>query len=548
MNHLVEYYNTIKSGRKRASKWIIKEYAKYIPIINGEDPEYHYVEKYSDHFIYFCEHYCYQSKDRFVGQPIKLLDWEKAMAVAIYGIRHRVTNQRMITDVVLEIAKKNGKSSLLSCIILYEAHKKGQEIYSASSTKDMASIIFNECANMLKQSPDLQRRLKKRQYDIINTVEGNFSKFMPLPNTPDALDGKFPTVVVLDEFWLLEIPLYTILKNGQLLVDEPLFIMIGTAGNIRGKLFDEQIAYAKQLVSGVLENKHQLSLLYELDSPDEIDDPENWIKANPSMGELIKLEKLQLAYEKAKNTPKTLNEWKTKHLNIIGKASIDNYYDWDKFHNLQDFDIKQFKGKYACAGFDLSRTNDLTAFCVTWYNRKDKKFYVKTQYWCTEEFYNKMLDDGRLNNSFRYWYENGYLKIAGKNLIDYKEIVKYANDLVKKGVVLRYIGYDSYSAPYLVQEMDAEGFRIGECLNPVIQGFKTLSVPFQYLSSQLNTKNVVYSNPIDEWCISNVSVEQDRNGNYLPSKKSSLQKIDGYACMLNSFVMITQHENDILED
>lgn len=548
MNYIIEYFDKIESGEIRACKWIKKEYAKYIPIINGEDPEYHYVEKFADHIIKFCETYCYQSKDKFVGKPIKLLLWEKAMLSIIYGFRHRVTNQRMITDVVLEIAKKNGKSSLLSCIILYEAHKRGQEIYSASSTKDMASIIFNECANMLKQSPDLQRRLKKRQYDIINTVEGNFSKFMPLPNTPDALDGKFPTTVVLDEFWLLEIPLYTILKNGQLLVDEPLFIMIGTAGNIRGKLFDEQIAYAKQLISGVLENKHQVSLLYELNSPDDINDPKNWIMANPSMGELIKLETLQLAYEKAKNTPKTLNEWKTKHLNIIGKASIDNYYDWDKFHNLQDFDIKQFKGKYACAGFDLSRTGDLTAFCVTWYNRKDKKFYVKTQYWCTEEFYNKMLDDGRLNNSFRYWYENGYLKIAGKNLIDYKEIVKYANDLVKKGIVLRYIGYDSYSAPYLVQEMDAEGFRIGECLNPVIQGFKTLSVPFQYLSSQLNTKNVVYSNPIDEWCISNVSVEQDRNGNYLPSKKSSLQKIDGYACMLNSFVMITQHENDILED
>lgn len=547
MNYILEYINEFTSGRIRVSKWIKKEYEKYIPIINGEDPEYWFNDKYANHFIRFCEEYCYQSKDKFVGKKIKLLLWEKAMVSVIYGIRHRETNQRMITDVVLEIAKKNGKSSLLSCIILYEMLKKGQEIYSASSTRDMASMIFNECANMLKQSPDLQAKLKKRQFDIINTVEGNFSKFMPLPNTPDALDGKFPTVVVLDEFWLLQIPLYTILKNGQLLVDEPLFIMIGTAGNIRGALYDEQVAYAKQLISGVLENKHQLSLLYELDSPEEIDDPSNWIKANPSMGELIKLEKLQLAYEKAKNTPKTLNEWKTKHLNIIGKSSIDNYYDWDKFNNLQDFDIKQFKGQYACAGFDLSRTGDLTAFNVTWFNHKDKKFYSKTQYWCTEEFYNKMLDDGRLNTSFRYWQEKGYLKIAGKNLIDYKEIVKYANDLVKKGVVLRYIGYDSYSAPYLVQEMDAEGFRIGECLVSVVQGFKTLSVPFQYLASQLNSRNIVYSNPMDEWCISNVSVEKDRNGNYLPSKKSNLQKVDGHACLLNAFVMITQHENEILE-
>lgn len=543
MNYIVEYYNAIMSGEIRTNKWVKKEYEKYIAIVDGADDEYWLVEKYANHIIQFCETYCYQSKDKFVGTPIKLLLWEKAMLSIIYGIRHRITNQRMITDVVLEIAKKNGKSSLLSCIILYELLRKGQEIYSASSTKDMASMIFNECANMLEQSPDLQKRLKKRQFDIVNTVEGNFSKFRPLPNTPDVLDGKFPTVVVLDEFWLLDVPLYTILKNGQLLVDEPLFIMIGTAGNKREGLFDEQVAYAKQLISGVLENKHQLSLLYELDNPDEINDPQNWIKANPSMEELISLEKLQLAYEKAKNTPKTLNEWKTKHLNIIGKATIDNYYDWDKFHNLQEFDIKQFKGKYALAGFDLSRTNDLTAFNTTWYNAKDDKYYVKTQYWCTEEFYEKMLDDGRLNSSFRYWYDNGYLKIAGKNLIDYKEIVKYANDLVKKGVILRYIGYDSYSAPYLVQEMDAEGFKVGDCLEAVIQGFKTLSVPFQNLSSLLNARKIVYSNPMDEWCISNVSVEKDRNGNYLPSKKSNIKKIDGFACLLNAFVELTRHDD-----
>lgn len=546
MNYISEYYSDITEGRIKANRWIKKEYAKYIPIINDEDPEYWFSEKHADHVIYFCENFCYQSKDKFVGQKIKLLPWEKAMLSAIYGCRHRDTGRRMITDVILEIAKKNGKSSLLSCIIMYEMNKKGQEIYSASATKDMASMIFNECANMLKQSPELQTRLKKRQYDIINTVEGNFSRFAPLPNTPDALDGKFPTVVVLDEFWLLQIPLYTILKNGQILVDEPLFIMIGTAGNIREGLYDEQISYAKQVITGVVQNRHQLSLLYELDDPEEINDPSNWIKANPSMGELIKLEKLQLAYEQAKNTPKTLNEWKTKHLNIIGKAGIDNYYDFDKFNNCNEFDIKRFKGQLALGGLDLSRTRDLTAFNVTWYDKKEKKFYVKTQYWCTEDFYNQMLDDSRLSASFRYWYEKGYLRVAGKNLIDYQEIVKYVNDLVKKGIILRYIGYDSYSASYLVHALDDEGFRIGDCLNPVIQGYKTLSVPFQYLASQLNSRNIIYSNPMDEWCISNVSVEKDRNGNLLPSRRSNLQKVDGHAVLLNAFVMLTQHENEFI--
>ena len=546
MNFIEEYFNKITSGEIVANKWVKKEYVKFIPIIEDKDPEFWFSEKHANHFIRFCETYCFQSKDSFTGKKIKLLLWEKAAASVIYGMRRRDNNKRMITDVLIEIAKKNGKSTLISCIVLYELQKKGQEIYSASSTKDMASMIFNECANMLKQSPELQTALKKRQYDIINTKEGNFSRFMPLPNTPDMLDGKFPTVVVLDEFWLLQIPLYTILKNGQILVEEPLFIMIGTAGNVREGLFDEQISYAKQIVNGVIENRYQFSLLYELDDPNEINDPTNWIKANPSMGDLIKLDKLKLAYEQAKNTPKTLNEWKTKHLNIIGKSGIDNYYDWDKFHNLQDFDVKKFRGQYACAGYDLSRTGDLTAFAVLWYNKKDGKYYVKTQYWCTEDFYNKMLDDSRLSESYRYWHDKGYLRLAGKNLIDYREIVKYVNELVKMGIVLRFIGYDSYSAPYLVHELNDEGFLLNECQIPVIQGYKTLSVPFQFLESQLNNRNIVYSNPMDEWCISNVSVEQDRNGNLLPAKRNSLQKIDGHAVLLNAFVMLTQHKNEII--
>ena len=548
-SYIEEYYNLISTGKILANRRVVKEYAKIIPIIKGDDSKYYYNHKLAEKPIEFAERFCRQSKDKWVGEPVNYLLWQKAMFSAIFGIVERETDKRKFTDLFLLVAKKNGKTTGLAPVILYLLLQKGQEIYSAANGLAQANIIYNETDNMLNQSSSLQSRLRKRQFRLENITKGNFSTFRALANNPTKLDGKMPTVVILDEVHELYQSLYGILKRGQISVEEPLFLMVTTKGFVREGLFDEQYQAACKYVDGALKNEHQLSLLYEFDDPNEFYDEDCWIKSNPSLGSLITIEQLRKQVADAKAMPKLMNEVRTKHFNL-GGASATTYFELDLFRNNDRFDLKKFKGEHAIGGFDLSRTNDLTAFSTMLWDRKLKRYCVETMYWISENYYKRILNDGRLSTSYRAWVEQGYIRIAGVNEIDYTAIIEYVNEIVKKyGIVYRWIYYDSYAATYLVNDFDKNGYKAGVCLIPAIQGFKTLSVPFQLLTAELNNKNICYNdNPVTEWCISNVGVDIDRNGNELPKKADSKNemKIDGFATILNCFVGIVAHRSEFI--
>lgn len=549
MTYIEEYYELISTGKIPANKRVIKEYGKVVDIIKGKSDVYYYNDKLGTKPVEFAERFCKQSKDEWVGKPIQLLLWQKAFISAVFGIVEKGTDKRKYTDVFLLVAKKNGKTTVLAPIILYLLLQRGHYIYSAANSVQQALIVWNETANMLAQSDLLQGRLKKRQFEILNTQPKNFSKFRAVANNPSKLDGLLPTDVVLDEIHELYQSLYGILKRGQVSVSEPLFFMLTTKGFVREGLFDEQYKYACQLVDGSLQNEHQLSLLYEFDNPEEFNNEEMWIKANPSLGQILTIDKLRKQVESARGMPKLMNEVRTKHFNI-GGATATGYFEYDAIHNEEKFDWKKYKGSYVIGSFDLSRTNDLTAFGTMVYDCKQKKYFFDAMYFISEDFYNKMVTNSKLAGSYQKWVADGYIRIAGKNIIDHKAIADYADEMVKKyGLIYRYIYYDSYAAPYLVEDFNSRGYRDGDCLTKCVQGYKTLSVPFQIMGAELNNKNIVYNdNPVTIWCLTNMAVDVDRNGNELPKKPDGKNemKIDGEAAMLNCMVGMVEHKQEFI--
>ena len=545
MTYIEEYYNKIMSGEIQASKWVKKQYQMIIPIVRDEDKEYMYDDKKGSVRIEFGERFCKLSKDDWNGQPMEFLLWQKAATQAIYGIVHRSTGLRKYQNVTIVVAKKNGKSTMMDPLVIFELMRKGQEIYSAADALQQSKIIFEEVHRMITQSPALKTKLKKRQFDIVNKADGNFSKFQPLANTPTVLDGKYPTMIVFDEFWNQpNNALYSILKNGMVSVKEPLFFMISTKGNVRLGLFDEQYDFAKKVLEGVIKDETQFSLIYELDKEEELYDETKYVKANPSIPYLLTTDRLKAKLEEGRMKPRTMAEIKMKHFNI-GAQKAEGIFDYEKIKNEETIDYKEHRREMVVGGCDMSRTNDLTAWADLWWSNKYKKYFANIQMWCTQDFYDKILMDTKLAESFKAWHEEGWLKIAGKALIDHKEIIKHVNDNIKKyGWIYRFIGYDSYSSTGFVSDMIAEGFREKECMIPVIQGFKTLSVPLQGLIAELNEHNIVYNNnPMFEWCLTNVTQETDRNGNMMPKKTTNAQKIDGFAALLNAFTIFQNNQN-----
>lgn len=550
MTWIEEYLAEGEAGRINIPKRVKKQYKALLPIIRGEDPRWYYNEKLANKPIEFGERFCRQSKDEWRGQPIKYLLWQKAALSAIYGIVERGTDLRKHQRVFILVGKKNGKTTMVAPIALYETARKGNEVYSAANALQQSRIIWTEAANMLEQSPQLKSMLKKRQYDIKNIRKDGFSVFMPLANTPNLLDGKLPKVVILDEVHELYQDLYDILYNGQISVRDPLFLMLTTKGYVREGLFDSEYKNSCDIIDGLIEDERKFSLLYELDSPLDWLNEDNWQQANPSIGTIMTYEAMRTTVRNALAKPQSLNAVKVKHFNL-GGISGDAYFEYDDINNEATFDLKKYKGYDAIGGFDLSLTNDLTSYTTVIYDDKRREFLVDTMFWISSDFYSKVIQDARMGNVWRAWVDNGYIRVAGVNSIDHKEIVRYVNDMVNKyRLVYRWIYYDAYAARYLVSDMNDEGYKEGVCLIRCHQGSKTLSVPFQRLDAELRAKRINYNNnPVMKWCLTNVAVEEDtRNKNLLPCKAghNNMRKIDGFATLLNAFVGVTDHYNEFV--
>ena len=550
MTWIEEYLAEGEAGRINIPKRVKKQYKALLPIIRGEDPRWYYNEKLANKPIEFGERFCRQSKDEWRAQPIKYLLWQKAALSAIYGIVERGTDLRKHQRVFILVGKKNGKTTMVAPIALYETARKGNEVYSAANALQQSRIIWTEAANMLEQSPQLKSMLKKRQYDIKNIRKDGFSVFMPLANTPNLLDGKLPKVVILDEVHELYQDLYDILYNGQISVRDPLFMMLTTKGYVREGLFDSEYKNSCDIIDGLIEDERKFSLLYELDNPLDWLNEDNWQQANPSIGTIMTYEAMRTTVRNALAKPQSLNAVKVKHFNL-GGISGDAYFEYDDINNEATFDLKKYKGYDAIGGFDLSLTNDLTSYTTVIYDDKRREFLVDTMFWISSDFYSKVIQDARMGNVWRAWVDNGYIRVAGVNSIDHKEIVRYVNDMVNKyRLVYRWIYYDAYAARYLVSDMNDEGYKEGVCLIRCHQGSKTLSVPFQRLDAELRAKRINYNNnPVMKWCLTNVAVEEDtRNKNLLPCKAghNNMRKIDGFATLLNAFVGVTDHYNEFV--
>lgn len=538
-NYIKEYYEKIVKGDIVTSKRVKAVYKGLVYDI--ENPgKYHFDEKKALRPIEFIERFCKQSKGEWSGKPIKLELFQKAFISALFGFVDS-KGLRRYKETFFLVGRKNGKSTLLSGISLYMlvADKEpGSEVYSIATKKDQAKIIFNEALNMVKQSPELRKLLKKRKTDLY--FPNTMSKFEPLGKNSDSLDGLNSHMVVMDELHAVkDRNLYEVMKQSMSARRQPLMVMITTSGTVQGCIYDDMYEYASKVADGIIKDNTFLSIMYELDNKEEWRDPKAWAKANPSLGRIKKLSDIEEKVKRAKVDPKTLSGVLCKDFNI--KQTLNSaWLTYDQLNNMETFNLEAFKGSYAIFGADLSKTLDLTS--VTMLIPGRKKNYVEQMYWLPKDNFNEHIKDGHI--PYDKWHEMGLLRLCEGNQINYSDITSWILEMVNTyEITPLWVYYDSWSASYWVEEMQSYGFNMVKC----IQGMKTLSLPLDRLEADLEANKVVYNNnPLLKWCLSNTEVKMDVNGNRQPIKGSNKRmKIDGTASLLNCYVGLNEHLNDI---
>lgn len=497
-NWILTYYQKVKDGSIEVGRWIvlILEY-----IVKGlESKQFFYDQKKANEVIEWIEEHAFHTEGPMAPGKLKLELWEKAFIAAMYGIVDE-GGQRQFREVVLIVARKNGKSLLASAIAKYEWWKGGYgaKIYNIAPKLAQADIIYNNIWQMTLLDPEYQE-LKE---EVSEKDEHNKSVkdttvlprhrqtdlFIPAQNamvtkiafSAKKSDGFNPSFCICDEVAAWEgdpgLKQYEVMKSGMGARPEAILLSCSTAGYVNDGIYDELLKRSTRFLLGDSKEKKLLPFLYMIDDVEKWNDINELRKSNPNLGVSVSVDYLLEEIAVAEGSLSKKAEFITKYCNLKQNSSLA----WLDAHVVEgmtgeQLSLEDFRSSYCVAGIDLSQTTDLTSAVVV--IEKGGELYVISKFWLPEE----KIDEATARDGVPYniYIQRGLLDVSGGNFVDYHDCYNWLTMLVEQYEILPLkIGYDRFSAQYLVQDLNGYGFQTddvyqGDNLWPVLQEMEGL--------------------------------------------------------------------------
>lgn len=466
------YWHEIKSGQAVVGQWIRRLYEI---IVGGlQDGTYCFSAKEANRAIEFIESFCHHQAGR--NDLLKLELWQKAAVSLIFGVLDPGDGLRQFREVVLIVARKNGKSIFASAICAYMAYLDGEygaQIYNLAPKLEQAAIVYEATYRMIQQEAELAALAVKRRSDIY--LEGSNTTIRPLAFNAKKADGFNPQLVVCDEIaaWPAEQGLkqYEVMKSALGARRQPLILSISTAGYINDGPYDELLKRSTAWLLGSSKERRLLPILYIIDDVSKWDDIEELRKSNPNMGVSVTEDFFREEIAIAASSMSKRAEFLTKYCNIKQNSSAA-WLPWEVVDAAcgDHRELEQFRGCYCVGGIDLSQTTDLTSCCVV--IEKEGKLYVLSKFFMPANKVDELAE--REGVPYRIYISQNLIQESGENYVDYNDCFNWFRALVEDYEILPLqVGYDRYSAQYLVQQMQQYGFHMddvyqGENLTPVI--------------------------------------------------------------------------------
>lgn len=492
---------------------------------------YEFHSKYAQHVLKFIGTLRH-TKGPDAGKPLILEPFQIFIICAVYGFRSKKDlNKRMVTDVIIYIPRKAGKSTLTAAIALYELGfgEAGAEVYSLATTRDQAGIVFTAATGFIDaMPPDIAALYSAGRHQIMKSGDAQ-SMFKALSRDAKKTgDGLNPSCAIIDEAaQIVDRNSIEVLHSGMVARQNPLRVYITTASFTKETKFYEDMVMVQNMLTGeATDNPHWFGLLYSLDPGDDWRDPKTWAKANPMHGISVFEDAIAQRAEEAKHKPAALNEFLCKTLNLYVSANsawVDRAF-WD---DNQCKITEERVPESVFMGFDLAATRDLNAVC-TLKRFADDDFEAEFKFFLPEAGY--ALIPKHYADIFRNAVNSGILHITQGNVMDDREISDYILKQHEK-YDLREVGFDAYNAANLVA-------RLNDAVLPVKkvgQGMAVLSNPSKHVEKlMLNYKIKHDGNPFVGWQLGNCEVYEDVNGNVKIRKNEAdkAAKVDGIISLI----------------
>lgn len=541
-NYILQYYQGVQDGSIIVGRWIRIWYGY---IVRGlEEGLFFFDPKKANKAIKFIETFCHHCEGR--DDLLILSLWQKALVSVLFGLLDRNGN-RQFREAVVIVARKQGKTLFASAIIAYMAYLDGEygaKVYCLAPKLEQANIVYDNFYQMLGKEPELAALAKKRRSDIY-IAEYN-SSVKPIAFNAKKSDGFNPHLVICDEIasWQGDQGLkqYEVMKSALGARRQPLVLSISTAGYINDGIYDELIKRCTSFLLGSSKEKRLAPFLYMIDDVDKWNDINELQKANPNLGVSVSVDYLLEEIAIAEGSLSKRAEFITKYCNIKQNSS-QAWLDYKTVERTRSeaLRLEDFRDSYCVGGIDLSQTTDLTSCCVV--IERKKRLFVFSHFFMPESrLADATAEDGVPYDLFR---QQGFLSLSGENYVDYKDCFAWFRRLIEEYEIYPLkVGYDRYSAQYLVEDMKQYGFHMddvyqGHNLTPVIREFEGIIKDGTICTGD---------NELLKAHLLNVALKADTETQKVkPVKLSARARIDGAMALLDAMTVRQKWYGDIGE-
>lgn len=371
-------------------------------------------------------------------------------------------------------------------------------------------------------------KLASTKKGIENFLTGSLVEIRPM--TIDKLQGLNSRINTVDE-WLsgdVREDVIGALEQGASKNDDYLIVAVSSEGTVRNGPGDTIKMELMDILKGDYVNPHVSIWWYKLDSIDEVNDPDMWLKANPNLGKTVTYETYQLDVERAEKAPAVRNDILAKRFGI----PMEGYTYYFTYEETLPHRKKEYWGMPCSLGADLSQGDDFCSFTFM-FPLRNGCFGIKTRNYITESTMAKLPSAMR----FKYdeFTEEGSLIVMPGTILDMMEVYEdLDNHIAEREYDVRCFGYDPYNAKEFVERWANENGPFG--IEKVVQGTKTESVPLGELKKLSEERMLLFDESLMTFTMGNCIVMEDTNGNRKLLKKRYDAKIDAVAAMMDAFV------------
>ena len=541
-NYIYEYYQAINNGTQSAGRWI-RIWYKYI--VDGLDKKlFFYDAKKARRAIKFVENFCRHHEGPLAPQLIVLELWQKALLSVLFGVMDD-KGHRQFREVFIVIARKNGKTLLAAAIAAYCSFLDGEygaRIYFAAPKLEQAALCYDAYYQMLSKDPELAPLSKKRRSDVYIAQSNSSAK--PLAFSAKKSDGLNVSLCVADEVasWPGDhgLKFYEVIKSSFGARTQPMLLAISTAGYENEGIYDELMKRATRFLLGDSREKRLAPFIYMIDDESKWNDINELAKANPNLGVSITVDYLLEEIAIAEGSLSKLAEFKTKYCNVKQNSCLA----WLASNVVEKttgapLNLADFKNCYCVGGIDLSRTTDLTA-CVA-VIEKNGRLHVFAHFFLPGERLQEATERDGL--PYAAYVQRGLLTLSGDNFVDYHDCFAWFRALIEKYKIYPLqVGYDRYTAQYLVQDMREYGFHMDD----VFQGYNLTPVIREAEGLLKDGAVDIGDNDLLKIHLLNAALKNEGDsGRCKVVKISAVDHIDGCAALLDALTVRQKYYAEI---